>query len=535
VSGAAHSPANRQGEAPARKRASGTHCVGYGDVDRKSRSEERADAARAERSVRQLKEQETGTMDPYQQFSHHVQQAADEFRKLDRKDAVRLVSHLDADGISACALLVKLLNLDNRTYSISIVQQLKPEVLNEIALESYKTVIFSDLASGMIEDIRKTLPDRKVFIIDHHEFTEPERMGNITLVNPHAFGIDGGKEIAGAGVAYLFSKAVDPRMEEYAHIAVIGAIGDMQEDGGFARLNNEILQTAVEKGKIKIIRGLRLFGAQTKPLHKVLEYSTDPYIPGVSGSESGAIQFLHQCGINPKNGAGWKKVKDLSEEEMRTMITHVIMRRLGESAPEDVLGNVYLLRQEEEGSPTKDAKEFSTLLNACGRMGKGSLGIGACIGDKSHKRKAVALMAEYKREIVNAMRWFEENRESPHVEKGKGYLIINTGDKIMPTIVGTMASIISRGNGMKSGTYILSLAQLIDGSTKVSLRISGIRDDPSVDLKGTMDRIVEGLEGCESGGHQHAAGAVFPSPMEPAFLESARRVLGGLAMEEKIS
>jgi len=28
---------------------------------------------------------------------------------------------------------------------------------------------------------------------------------------------------------------------------------------------------------------------------------------------------------------------------------------------------------------------------------------------------------------------------------------------------------------------------------------------------------------------------VFPSPMEPAFLESARRVLGGLAMEEKIS
>src|SRR3989338_5684376 len=222
-------------------------------------------------------------MDSYSQFSAHIRQAAETFRALDRKDPIRLVSHLDADGISSCSLLVKLLNLDNRTYSLSIVQQLKPEVLKEIALEPYKTIIFSDLASGMIEDIRKILYDRKVFIIDHHEFQQGEGMGNITLINPHMFGIDGGKEISGAGVAYLFSQAVDSRMEEYAHIAIIGAMGDMQESQGFARLNNQILQTAVEKGKIKVIRGLRMFGAQTKPLHKILEYSTDPYIPGVSG------------------------------------------------------------------------------------------------------------------------------------------------------------------------------------------------------------------------------------------------------------
>jgi single-stranded-DNA-specific exonuclease len=203
--------------------------------------------------------------------------------------------------------------------------------------------------------------------------------------------------------------------------------------------------------------------------------------------------------------------------------------------PEDVLGNVYLLRQEEEGSPTKDAKEFATLLNACGRLGKASLGIGACIGDKAHKQKAIALMSEYKREIVNAMNWYQSNKDSPDVEKGDGYLIINVRDKVLPTIVGTMASIIARGNGIASGTYILSLAQLTDGSTKASIRMSGNRDDPSTDLKSTMDKIVEGMDGCEAGGHQHAAGAVFPSDLETHFLISARRVLGSLAMEEKIS
>lgn len=474
-------------------------------------------------------------MDTYSQFTTHLARAAEEFRKLDKKEAIRIISHLDADGISSCSLLVKLLNLENRTYSLSIIQQLKEEVLKEIALEPYKTIIFSDLASGMIPEIRRILHDRKVFIIDHHELpTETTDLLDVTLVNPHLHGIDGGKEISGAGVAYLFSRAVNPAMEEFAHIAIIGAIGDMQENNGFERLNSEILETAVKRGKIKVIRGLRMFGAQTKPLHKILEYSTDPYIPGVSGSESGAIQFLHQCGINPKNGAGWKKVKDLSEEDMRNMVTGVIMRRLGEANPENVLGNVYLLREEEEGSPTKDAKEFATLLNACGRLGKASLGIGACIGDKNHKQKAITLMSEYKREIVNAMRWYESNKGSADVEKGEGYVIINVRDKVLPTIVGTMASIIARGNGIVAGTYILSLAQLVDGSTKVSLRMSGNRDDPSVDLKSTMDKIVEGMDGCEAGGHRHAAGAVFPSVLEGQFIESARRVLSGLSMEERI-
>ena len=124
----------------------------------------------------------------------------------------------------------------------------------------------------------------------------------------------------------------------------------------FLKLNKEILDVAVNKGKIKIIRGLRIFGAQTKPLHKVLEYSTDPYIPDVTGSESGAIQFLNQIGIDPKNGNAWKKLVHLSEEEIKKLVTGIIMKRLNnEDKPEDVLGNVYILKEEEKESPTRDA------------------------------------------------------------------------------------------------------------------------------------------------------------------------------------
>jgi len=473
-------------------------------------------------------------MDSYKLFKDDVKDIAEEFCKIDKNETIRLISHLDADGISAASVMIKCLNNDNRKYSITIVQQLNKEVLHEIAKEPYKYVVFTDIGSGIISSIKDILKDKRVFILDHHEPEAVEiKGGNIFMVNPHKFGIDGGIEISGAGVVYLFASCMDEKMKDYAHVAIIGAIGDLQEQNGFSKLNNEILDEAIKRGKIKIIRGLRLFGAQTKPLHRVLEYCTDPYIPGVTGSESGAIQFLYTIGINPKNGSSWKKIGHLNDEEMKKLVTGVIMKRLNEENPEDVLGNVYLLREEEHESPTKDAREFATLLNACGRLGKASLGIGACLGDKKIKEKAIKSMEGYKKEIVNAIKWYEENKESRFVIKDNGFVIINAQDKVMHTLIGTLASILSKSNSFKEKTYIMSMARLIDENTKVSLRISGRSKD--VDLKRVIEKIVYGIEGCEAGGHANAAGALIPSDKEEKFIERAKEVLGSIALEERVN
>ena len=54
-------------------------------------------------------------------------------------------------------------------------------------------------------------------------------------MNPHLFDIDGSTEISGAGVVYLFCKALDGKNKDMAHIAIVGAIGDIQEDKGFKK------------------------------------------------------------------------------------------------------------------------------------------------------------------------------------------------------------------------------------------------------------------------------------------------------------
>ncbi|MBI2131180.1 DHH family phosphoesterase, partial [Candidatus Woesearchaeota archaeon] len=419
--------------------------------------------------------------------------------------------------------------------SVSTIQNLDKKVLKELALEPYKCFVFTDLASGLITEISEVLKGRKVFILDHHEpeIKSPD-FKDIVIVNPHLAGIDGGREISGSGVVYMFARELDKNMEDFAHVALIGAIGDSQENNGFTHLNSKILDTAIKRKKIEVKRGLRLFGAQTRPLHKVLEYSTDPYIPGISGSESGAIQFLQQIGIQPKNGNGngWKKVVHLTETEMKGLVTGIILQRLGETNPEDVLGNIYILTEEKEESPTREIKEFATLLNACGRMGKASLGIGACLGDSKIKEKAIRSMDDYKKEIINAMRWYDSNAGSEHVVKKDGFMIINARDQIMPTLIGTIASMISKSNTLKKGTFVLSMANALDGNTKISLRVAG-RNDNS-DLKSVMEGMVKGISGCEVGGHQNAAGALIPTSKEAEFLETARNALEKISAEERV-
>lgn len=444
------------------------------------------------------------------------------FNTFDKSKPIRVISHLDADGITAASVLIHMLKSESRQHSVSIVTQLSIEKLQELANEEYEYYFFTDLGSGHVSLIEETFKDKKIIILDHHE---PEnytpKTNNIVWVNPHQHGIDGSKTVSGSGVVFLFTTTFNKKYEEMAHIAIIGAIGDMQEEKGFEGINKNILEKAVNNKMIEVRTGLKCFGQQTRPLYKVLEYSSDPHIPGVSNSESGAIQFLQHLGISPKDGKEWRKMTDLTHEEMQKLVAGIILKRGAESSPEDVLGNMYILPNEEPNSPLRDAREFSTLLNSCGRMNKASLGIGVCLGDEEIRAKAFKNQNGYRKEIVKALKWFENNQEK--IIKGKDYLIINAQDQVLYTIVGTLASILAKGKSVEPNKYILSMARNTeDNLTKISLRYSGMKE--GLDLHAILTKIIAKTGG-ETGGHANAAGAVIPTETEQDFLTTAQEVL----------
>ena len=119
-------------------------------------------------------------MDPYEQFDESLRKAAEAFKAIDKNEIIRVISHLDADGISACSIMLRLLNIENRKYSVSTVQQVNDVLLEQLAKEQYNYIIFTDLGSGVIKEINKILSNKKVFVLDHHSI-ETNDFGNIVL------------------------------------------------------------------------------------------------------------------------------------------------------------------------------------------------------------------------------------------------------------------------------------------------------------------------------------------------------------------
>ncbi|MBI2109866.1 DHH family phosphoesterase, partial [Candidatus Woesearchaeota archaeon] len=294
-------------------------------------------------------------------FLKHIKEVAAKFKLVEKKP-IKLIGNIDSDGITATSIMISVFLREDLKFSVSIIKQITPKIISEIKHEPYNTIVFVDLGSGYLTQLEEHLPDKNIFILDHHIPDKKET--KFHHVNPHMFMIDGGKEVSAAGVSYLFARALNQKNIDLAYLAIIGAIGDVQENQGFEKLNKHILEDALLSKKVEVKTGLRLYGMQTKPVHKVLEYSTNPYIPNVTGSETGAILFLQELGINIQENGKFRKFANLTEDEIKKVVTAIILRRMGsESNPEDVFGPIYLLPEEPDESPTKDMREFSTLIN----------------------------------------------------------------------------------------------------------------------------------------------------------------------------
>ncbi|MEK6847707.1 MAG: DHH family phosphoesterase, partial [Nanoarchaeota archaeon] len=82
---------------------------------------------------------------------------------------ILVVSHFDTDGISSAAIMIQALKAMDKKFSLKILKRLDPDFIDN--LEKNKPVVFLDLASGMLNNIREAgLKD--VFIIDHHEIVQ---------------------------------------------------------------------------------------------------------------------------------------------------------------------------------------------------------------------------------------------------------------------------------------------------------------------------------------------------------------------------
>lgn len=425
-------------------------------------------------------------------------------------DKFRIVSHYDADGISSASIILSACLRSGKEIHLSVVQQLKPDLVEELNKEDNENIIFTDLGSSHLSLINK-IEAENIIILDHHEVTDSLEEGH--HVNPHLIGLDE-DNISGSGVTYLFAKLLSEENKDLASLAVIGAIGDIQEENWEMKgLNKEIVDQALESGLLSQEKGLRLFGRLSRPLYKALMYTTNPCIPGVSENESGAIQFLSEVDFDPKNEDGnWRKLNDLDEEEKKTLGSAIIQERINSDIenPEEIFGHVYDLENFE--GKFSDARELSTALNACGRMSKPEVGVLACADDEEAMESMKGILNGYKRLLGRYINKVKDSKEEM-VQEEDGFVLIDGIGQIHENFIGTVSSVLR--SSIADGKPIMGLADSSEKELKISIRIP---DEMNLDLSQILGEIGDELE-CETGGHEKAGGGYINEDQREKFID----------------
>ncbi len=439
-------------------------------------------------------------------------------RLIERWDEVVVVGHHDADGITATALISLALERMGKEYKFVNLKQLYSDDIERLS-DMGEAFIFVDFGAGQIEALRGL--EKPFIIVDHHIAASDHPF----LFHPSLFSLDGSKDVSGAGMAYLLARAMG-LSKEWARLAVVGAVGDMQvRDGRLTgKINRSILRDAISSGSLFAYKDIVLYGRVSRPLPYLLLFSTEPILPGLTANEPGVMRFLEQAGIRLKEGDAWRAYVDLSQDERRRFFTalfrYLLRRGWSERRIGSLIGEVYDVTGEGAHSPLREVREFSTLLNAAGRHGRPEVGVHICMGDREKwYEEGLCLLRHHRRVLRQGIEWVLERG----VERTQSVYYFHARHHIPSTVVGIVAGMVYGSGLIPTDMPIVAFAYE-DDHTKVSARALSIHVRNGVNLGVALRKAAIEVGG-EGGGHPPAAGARIPRGREEEFLEILDQII----------
>ena len=457
-------------------------------------------------------------------------------RRLLTAERVLLASHIDADGLTSAGIASTALARAGIDHEVVFEKQLDADAIAGIAARGYEVVCFTDFGSGQLDVIaeHEAAGEFIPVIADHHQPADADTEFHL---NPLLEGINGARELSGAGASYLLARAlateaasdgtepIDNR--DLAALAVVGAVGDMQNGrDGLVGANAAIVADGVAAGVLEERTDINLYGRQTRPLPKLLEYASDVQIPGISNDEAGAIAFLSDLDIDARVDGEWRRWVDLDDDERRTLVSALLRRAVASGVPADrietLVGTSYTLTEETPGTELRDVSEFSTLLNATARYERADVGLAVCLGDRGAAlTEARSLLRTHRRNLSEGLQWVKSEGVT-HEEHLQWF---DAGSRIRETIVGIVAGMAVGSPAVDRSKPVIAFAEANATELKVSARGSGTLVRRGLDLSAVMQEASRTVGG-DGGGHDVAAGATIPASERDAFLTAADRLIG---------
>ena len=447
---------------------------------------------------------------------------AAELIKKHAHSSIEIVSHMDADGVCAAAIISKALDRLGIKHNVKFVRMLYREVVEE--LDPADLTIFTDLGSSQLQNVREKFITHDVIIADHHEPNGTEGWQELVHLNAHRCGLDGVQEISGAGMAYLITRELDRNNLDLSALAIVGAIGDIQNAWGkLLGYNRQIAGEGIESRVLEQKIDLMFYGRHSRPIFKALALFSDPPIPGISNSAAGCMSLLKDLGIPSKSNEGWRRPVDLTLEEKQRLASELVARaymhvpqELVHHVPGLIIGEAHTLLNEEDRSMLRDAGEFATCMNSTARHEQPLVGFEVAKGDRGSYYRAMLNLLRYHRRCVAEGMEFIDERGLERTERGFVQHFDATG-VIKETFIGTIAGLAIGHQACDPYKPIVGVIRE-GGFAKVSVRCSKLLFLKGLDMARAIRDAARSVGG-EGGGHAVACGAQIGENRVQEFLQ----------------
>ncbi|MCL4449857.1 MAG: DHH family phosphoesterase [Candidatus Thermoplasmatota archaeon] len=431
---------------------------------------------------------------------------------------LKIYSHHDADGIASAAIAVFVARRLGLDYEVTIRNQLTPQDLQG----GEGIYWFNDMGSARLRDMKNV----KGIVTDHHNPVFPEthfteNRNNIYQFNPHLEGLDGSISQSGSTTTFLFSSNILPEVSAVSHLPIVGSVGDLHDKkfGKLVDTDREVMLLAKSMKLVEVKEDIRYFGRSSKSVSYMLRFGNEPKIGALYDNPGAVADFLVSHGFDRRSikTVRWIDLDDEKKEELITDLKGMVEDEGHD--PSRIVGEVYELSSEPRSSMVRDARDFSSLINATSRKGKPDVGIRLCLFERgATMTEAMQLYNDHLESLRRASKTLDD-------AEGKtvgNVLYYDFGGSLENNITGTIATRIITHKKVPQTSVVMVMANL-GPMKKISARIS-LELSEKIDLSLLFRHIAEGLGG-SGGGHRNAAGAIVPLGKEVEFVERVNELL----------
>jgi hypothetical protein len=261
---------------------------------------------------------------------------------------------------------------------------------------------------------------------DHKQTTSDK----ITIINPGEYGYLG-YESSLAAVAYFVCSSLTENLDYIVQLPLVAShCQNLMAD--YEGLHDYIAQDAITGEIIDLSKKMGLLGSDIFDISDVLRFSQHPFLPGLTGNERVVTQLLTKSGIEVEVKNGYRKLNDLSKDEITELNSNLIVH-LSQHKGHQEEQLVFIQTKTElvtqpSGSIARNTWDFAVAINDAINRHQYTLALAVLLGNRSNKldqlqklyleeRKAVSisyqLLIDHQDEVQDlvALRYFSGDKK----------------------------------------------------------------------------------------------------------------------------